>query len=245
MPEHRRRFAEEMVAGIFRKFYGESPERVEAIASVALDAFESDDYWLILKNINDATRADASRLAGVLSELGLVDVALVAYHTKRRLAFLDQLELLMVNPDTLEGEMHRAIENNLWFFGFGHQLIASNKTLAKIIADWLDKEFVGPRASKRPDLFLAVVDRDRHLLVEFKRPSHAIDREDERQAIEYRDDLQPFIPGKRIDILAIGGSRSTRVAAQYNSTDLRVASYGELIAESREGLTWLLRHLSD
>jgi hypothetical protein len=117
-----------------------------------------------------------------------------------------------------------------------------NKTLAKLVADWMDKKFMGARAKKRPDLFLAVVERDEHLLIEFKEPSHAITRDDENQAVKYRDDLQPFVPDKKIEILVIGAARAP-VATQYTTTGLTVASYVGLSAHARDELGWLLEHL--
>jgi hypothetical protein len=242
LPEHRRRHAEETITKILRKLYGDAQDRIEAVVSVALDAFENDDYWIVLKQIDDATRGDVAKLAGVLGELGLVDVALVSQQAAHRLAFLDEFDALASNAATLEKEVHQAIENNLWLLGSGYRLISSNKTLAKLISDWLDREFSGEGAGKRPDLFLAVVERDKHLLVEFKRPSHAINRDDENQAIKYRDDLQPLIPGKQIEVLVVGGSRAP-VATQYATTDLTVSSYLALAAQAREELAWLLSQL--
>ncbi len=244
LPENRRRHAEETITKILRKLYGEAEDKTEAVVSVALDAFEHDEYWLVLKQIDDATRADVGRLAGVLGELGLVDVALVAQQTTHRLEFLQEFDALIANGATVEKAVHQAIENNLWLLGSGYRLIASNKTLAKLIADWLDKEFVGHRADKRPDLFLAALGADRFLLVEFKRPSHAIKRDDENQAIKYRDDLQPLVPDRKIEVLVVGGGRDTGIATQYAATDLKVTSYVVLAAQAREELGWLVTQLT-
>lgn len=244
LPENRRRHAEETISKILRKLYGDAEEKIEAIVSVALDAFEHDDYWLVLKQIDDATRADVGRLAGVLGELGLVDVALVAEQASRRLEFLKEFDSLITNAATIEKAIHQAIENNLWLLGSAYRLIASNKTLAKLISDWLDKEFTGKRADKRPDLLLASVAGDRLLLVEFKRPSHAINRDDENQAIKYRDDIQPLVPDKKIEVLMVGGRRDANVSPHYATTDFKVTSYVVLAAQAREELGWLVTQLT-
>ena len=67
--------------------------------------------------------------------------------------------------------------------------MSSNKTLAKVIEDYLNEKFSGKRANKRPDLLLASDIINRLLLIEFKRPSKSITRDDETQAIKYRNDL--------------------------------------------------------
>jgi hypothetical protein len=132
---------------------------------------------------------------------------------------LEEFDALIANDATVEKAVHAAIENNLWLLGSGYRLVASNKTLSKMISDWLDKEFVGKRADKRPDLFLAAIGVDRYLLVEFKRPSHPINRDDEGQAIKYRDDIQPLVPDRKIEILMVGGGRAPGVSGHYSTTD--------------------------
>jgi hypothetical protein len=85
--------------------------------------------------------------------------------------------------------------------------------------------------------------RDEYLLVEFKRPSHAIGREDETQAHKYRDDLSPKIANGTISVAVIGGSRDPSVATRYKTDDLRVLTYVDLVAVAREELGWLVNQL--
>ena len=242
LPEHRRRLAEEAIERILKRFYAESEERIDAVVSIALEAFESDEYWIVLQSIDDATRADVARLAEVLDEFGLVDVAMVAQQTRRRLAFLDELDQLVGNAATLEAQLHKAIENNLWVLGLDFAMISSNKTLAQLVRQWVDQEFVGERASKRPDLFLAQDTKQHYVLIEFKRPSHKITRDDEAQAIKYRDDLSRFV-SRPIDILVMGGPRDPAASPMYGTPGLRVTTYFETVGSARTQLEWLLSQL--
>jgi hypothetical protein len=243
LPEHRRRHARGVIEKLLRKLYAESADRVEAVVSVMLDAFEGDDYWLVLKSIDEAARADVGRLAGILNELGLVDLALVAEQLRHRLSFLDEFDGLISNPKSLESQVHQAIEKNLWLLGPGYRIIASNRTLDKIVADWAGNKFQGKRANKRPDVLLLPADRDTSLLIEFKRPSHAISRDDENQAIKYRDDLQPFLPDKKIAVLMVGGTRDPKVSSLYGTSDLKVTTFRALVAQARDDLGWMLEQL--
>jgi hypothetical protein len=243
LPENRRKAAEEAVNRVLERFYSESEEKIKIVVAVMLEAFETDEYWVILKSIDAATRADVKKLAVALDELGIVDLAIVAQQTTHRLAFLNEFDELATRPETLEAEVHRAIENNLWLLGTGYRLISSNKTFVKLIADWLNRDFADVDENKRPDLFLASLNQQTYLLVEFKRPSHRITRDDENQANKYRDKLQPWVPSKKIKVLMIGGGRDLKVSTYYETDDLQVAAYVELAAQARDELTWLLEQL--
>ena len=238
MPEHRRRFAQVALEKVMKRFYGESEEKVETVASVVLDAFEKDEYWQVLKEIDDTKGGDVETFASALEVFGLLDMALMANQAKSRLKVLDYLDDLVRNPLTLEKNVHNVIEKNLWVIGYDHSLISSNKTLARTIGEYTAEKFSGERACKRPDLFLAQNLRGGHLLIEFKRPSKEIDRQDQRQAQEYRDDLEPKFG--QIEILLLGKGRNISAAVQNDPPRLQVFSYEALISAARTQLDWLL-----
>jgi len=120
--------------------------------------------------------------------------------------------------------------------------MSSNSTLARIIGEYTNTKFKGERADKRPDLFLSQDLYDQYLLIEFKRPAHSLTRNDENQAIKYRDDLTPKF-GK-LSILVLGGERHKSVSSQYDRDDLRVISYAALISRARTQLQWLIDQLT-
>src|SRR5690606_151994 len=125
---------------------------IQAVLSVMLDAFEIDEYWLIVQEIDAADVTDVARLAGALEQFGILDTAAMASHARARLRFLDKLDALIANPQTLEKEVHAAFEHNVWLLGVEYALMASNQTLARVVDDYVAKRFAGKRASKRPDL---------------------------------------------------------------------------------------------
>lgn len=242
MPEHRRRFAQVALEKVMKRFYGESEERVETVASVILDAFEKDEYWLVLKQIDESKGGDVETFASALEVFGLLDMALMANQAKSRLKVLDHLDDLVRNPATLEKNVHSVIERNLWVLGYDHSLISSNKTLARTVEEYTTSKFSGERASKRPDLFLAQNLRGGYLLIEFKRPSKEIDRHDQRQAQEYRDDLEPKFG--QIEILLLGKGREATANVQNDPPRLRVFGYEAIISAARTQLDWLLSELN-
>lgn len=243
LPEYRQRYARLALEKVMKRFYGESEERIETVASVVLDALEKDEYWSILQHINESPGGDIETLAVALAEFGLVDMAQMANQAMSRLQILDHLDGLVRNPATQEKTVHQIIEKNLWLLGMGYASIASNKTTARTIQEYTDTKFTGKRAAKRPDLFLAQRLSGEYLLIEFKRPSDDITRDNQRQAAEYRDDLEPRFGA--IEILLLGKARDATTQPQNDLPRLKVFGYEALVSSARTQLDWLLRQLAD
>lgn len=243
LPEYRQRYAKQALERVMKRFYGESEERIETVASVVLDALEKDEYWSILQHINDSPIGDIETLAVALAEFGLVDMAQMANQAMNRLQILDHLDALVRNPATKEQTIHQIIETNLWLLGFGYATIASNKTTARTIQEYTDTKFSGKRAAKRPDLFLAQRLSGEYLLIEFKRPSDEITRDNQRQAAEYRDDLEPRFGS--IEILLLGKARDPSTQPHNDLPRLKIFGYEALVSAARTQLDWLLQQLAD
>jgi len=227
---------------VLQRFYGETDERVEPIVSVVLDALEKDEYWQVLQKIDEAKGGDVEVFAEALELFGILDLALISRQAEYRRRVLDSLDELVSNPSTLEKTVHQVFEANLWVFGQDHALISSNQTLGKVVEDYVGKEFSGERASKRPDLFLVERLSGGFLLVEFKRPSHDLSRDDEAQAAKYRDDLSRSL-GKQVDVLLLGRKRSADVNPQYDTPQFKALGYSAIVSSARTALTWLLDSL--
>lgn len=243
LPEHRRQIAERYLQRVLAKFYNEPDDKLTVIVNLCLEALEVDEYYAVVQNLEQAEKADVVTFAAALEDFGLTDMAFMMRQALRRTQFLDHLDHLIDDPETMEKELHAAIAGNLWVLGPEFGLLSSNRTLAKFLDDSLSAKFTGPRANKRPDLFLAEQMSGGFLLIEFKRPSKAIDRDDQNQAVKYRDDLiKHFEP---ISIIMMGRGRAESVDPRDTPRDLRVISYSNLISTARTRLDWLLRELRD
>lgn len=100
-----------------------------------------------------------------------------------------------------------------------------------MIETYCQKDFIGPGSAKRPDLLLSQDNRDRFLLIEFKRPSHPISREDIAQADQYRDDLYSRLSSSnRMEILMVGKGRATTLTTQHMNEPIAIKSYEALIS---------------
>ncbi len=244
LPEFKRKFAQIAFERVLSKFYGESEEKISTVVSVVLDAFERNEYWVVLKNIENADHSDVSIFADALTEFGLVDIALIAQQAQSRLHFLDEVEKLISDSNTLEKSIHQTLEKNLWVFGSEYSLMSSNRTLSAISTDLINKKYDNAESRKRPDLFLAQDVHRRHLLIEFKRPSETITREHESQALRYRDHLNTILHNKLIHIMVIGGKVDKTISSQNERADVELLSYKDILSNARTSLDWLIKELT-
>lgn len=242
LPENRREFAENAIKKVLDRFYQEPTEKIEPFIYVLLEAIERSEYGAVVLHLAEAKRKDVSALADALEEFGLADMAYLVEQAKARRAFLDELEALARDQKTLEAQMHKAIEKNLWIFGIEYTLFSSNKTLHRQVEEFLGKKFTGARASNRPDLLLNENLNGECLLIEFKRPSHPLNRDDYTQATDYRHDLLKLI-NKPIKVLVIGGKISPDYPTANREPEVRAMTFGDVIATARRQIEWQLRSI--
>lgn len=244
LPEYKRVFAEKSIEKVLKKFYNESEEKVDTIVSVVLDAFDKDFYWEVMHHIDQAKDSDISNFAEALSEFGILEMSLISRQAINRKKYLDYLERITNNMDTLEQDVHKAIESNLWIFGQKYTLMSSNQTLKNVIQRFGNKTFDDDRANKRPDLFLAQDYGGKHLLIEFKRPSHTVTRDDENQAEKYRDDLVSELGIRDIEIIVVGGRVNQRIDARNLGNEIQLLTFNSIISNARNQIDWLLQELN-
>lgn len=241
LPEYRRQYAQEALDRVLRRFYGESDDKVQTVVNVVIDAFEKDEYFEVLRQLDESKDRDVEAIADALQVFGLVDMAVVAKQARGRMRLLDHLEAIVRDERTLEKTVHDVIEKNLWVLAPHFAHLKSNQTLKTTVEAFTDKAFQGKKADLRPDLLLASRVDGGHLLIEFKRPSIPITRLHQAQAQEYRDELRPVFPS--IEILVIGEGRDDGVLKSEDPPGMQVFSYLELVSNARDRLAWLVDDL--
>lgn len=244
LPAHRRAFAQEALNRILKRFYGESDDKVRVIAEVALDAMEFDAYWAVLDHINAASRGDIDEFSASLEQFGLLELSTIGIQARRRREFLSKLDELIANPQTLETQIHKALEVNLWVLGRAYSMLSSNETLRGLIHRAFSAKVKDDQANKRPDLLLTENVLGDYVLIEFKRPSHAITRDDLNQAEKYRDALTPTLTGKKIDVIVIGRGLAASVVPTNLSPNVKVLSFVGVVSAARSELEWIIAQLA-
>lgn len=245
LPEYKRIYADRAIKKVLDKYYGEPESKVEPVVFVLLEALELSDYRDILEHIAEASRSDIASLAKSLSDFSLAEMAFFGEQARARKAYLDNLERLCEDAGTLESTMHKAIQNALWIFGPEYSLFSSNQTLQRQVEDYLHQKYVGEMVDKRPDLLLNEDLNGAFLLIEFKRPSHALKFEDYQQATGYRHDFGKHTD-KPIRVLLVAGKRSNDFPQEHKrEPEVRAILFKDVISTARRQLDWLLHQLGN
>ncbi len=241
LPEHRRHYAEQAVDRVLRRFYSEAGDRVDTLVTLVLDAMEQDAYYLVCQRIEEAGQEGIEQLAEALDAFGLIELATIADRAQQRLRFLDYLDALVADPATLERTMHTALANNLWVLGPEYTLLCSDRTLQEIVSKYLHGQYTGDRAKKRPDLLLSAGPFERHLLIEFKRPSDEVGWDAASQVGKYRADLEQYV--SPIAVVTIGGRVDKDARQKHETADFLLWSYSAIISKARRQLEWVTNEL--
>jgi hypothetical protein len=167
-------------------------------------------------------------------------MAALVQQAAARQVFLDQLDKLARDTATSEALIHKALERSLWVFGPEYSLFSSNITLRRQVEDMLGKTYTGEKADKRPDLLLNENLSGEYLLIEFKRPGHALNHDDYLQAVSYRHELGKYVSAP-IQVLVIGGSRSPDFPTRDKEPHVDVRLFSQVISTARRQVEWLLR----
>lgn len=243
LPEYKQPFAKKALFKVLEKFYGETEDRINTVISVTVSAMEKDHYWDIIQNIQDTRDGDIEKFADALSEFGLLEMSIVTSQALNRLRFLDELNILVDNPKTLEKTIHKAFENNTWLLGDDYSVIFSDTGMKQAIEKVLNKKYKGDNPGKRPDLLFGRNLSRQLCLIEFKRPRFTLTRDTEKQAIEYRDDLNTYYHNQKIEIILLGGRVKENISSHNEREDVQFRTYIDIIGVARQKLIWLIDEL--
>lgn len=243
LPDFKQPFAKKALYKVLEKFYGETEERINTVISVMVSAMEKDHYWDIVQNIGDTRSGDVEKFAEALSEFGFLEMSIISSQAINRLRFLDELNVLIENPQTLESTVHKAFEKNTWLFGDDYSVIFSDQGLKTSIEKVIKKTYKGEKPDDRPDILFGRNITRSLILIEFKRPSFTLNRDTESQALKYRDELNVYFHNQKIEIILLGGKVKGIISSHNERGDVLYRTYVDLISVARQRLTWLIDEL--
>jgi hypothetical protein len=243
LPEYKQPFARKALYKTLEKFYKETEERINTVISVMVSAMEKDHYWDIIQNIEETRNNDIEKFADALSTFGLLEMSIISSQTISRLRYLDELGLLIANPKTLEKEIHIALEKSTWILGDDYSVIFSDTNLKRAIHEVLDKRYKGDKELDRPDLLLGRKLDKRLVLIEFKRPSFTLNRDVERQAVEYKDELAVYFGNQPFELNLMGGKIKQNITEIPQG--IKYITYLDIISVAKNRLEWLINELEN
>ncbi|MFW5983140.1 MAG: ATP-binding protein [bacterium] len=246
LPEYKQPFAEKALQKVLEKFYyEESDEKINTVISVMISAMERDYYWDVIQNIQDTNHSDIEKFSEALSDFGLLEMSIIANQAINRLKFLDELNILVENPNTLEKTVHKAFEKNTWLFGDDYSVLFSDQGLRSSIEKVIDKTYKGDSPNDRPDILFGRNITRSLVLIEFKRPSYTLNRDTEAQALKYRDELNTYFHNQKIEIMLLGGRVKDIISSHNERGDVLYRTYVDLISVARQKLQWLINELEE
>ena len=166
----------------------------------------SGDLQLILNEVLDLPRNKQKELASLLKETSLSSIISAVRTVTHRLKFLAGLEEILFGKETKHrlkerSQLHKILEDNIWIFGEEYTLSVSDKSLTNVLrkhqqllGDTTAIDHTVSHPSKQSgivDLMLSrTLQRHRvedleHLVIELKRPSVKIGKDQVNQIQEY------------------------------------------------------------
>jgi hypothetical protein len=211
-----------------------SPENADFVVNIVLKASASSEFLEILKKMHEAGTSDIGKLADLLQDWGVSEIASITSLIRGRLQVIDQFEQFAQNMETLEyQQIHKTLEKNLWLLDDNYKLFASNSALKTILDNKIQEKF-RLLENNRPDLICKDL-QEKLVIVELKRPSHKIVLEDLTQLLSYMTIIKAHCPNyKEIKCYLIGNSYDETVRGSgLEQSGYFLRSFSEVIQEAK------------
>ena len=247
LPSSVRKKAKEVISTLVAKMKEQEEKDIINFAEMILNYFESNVLKELLDKILDADSNDWEKLADLISEWGVRDVAGVANLIRQHIQIIKKLEELVNSPSTQEKQIHKLFEKNLWLLDDQYKLWESNKSLKTILGDNLDKKF-DTQKHLRPDL-VCLRSNSKVVIIEFKRPKVIISTKDLPQVLDYKSLIQKHIPNiSSVTVFVIGKQydESIRVIKDdQEKVGIFLMSYSEVLSKAERKFSDILKILEN
>lgn len=193
---------------IFMKLSTEQRKTMVGFLNLLLDSNERSNVIDIIASVVHLTPEERKELAATLCATSLSHINSAISMVKNRLIVIEGLKKLVKDNEKFTTErdhIQRIIEENYWLFGEQYSLVAADKPFTTALMEYTYKldgqaekgNFTAEDARRRPDIFICRGQALPHyiyssfleeqIIVELKRPSVVIGKEQFRQIEDYRD----------------------------------------------------------
>ena len=241
--------AKDMISTLVSKMKEQDDNKdVLAFANLVLQYFESNILKELLDNILNADSNDIEKLANLIAEWGLKEVAGVTSLVKQQIEIIKKLEELINKVDTLEIDVHKLFEKNLWLLNDRYKLWQSDRNLKTILDGKIDKEF-RDQQDLRPDLVCLTNSSENPecIIIEFKRPKVKISMKNLTQTLSYKAVIQKqALKIKNVTTFVIGKEYDESVRAIKDEQEKAgnfLMSYVEVLSKAEKRFSDILKIL--
>ena len=227
---------------IFIKLSPEQRKTMVGFLNLLLDSNERNNVIRIIEDVVHLTPEEREELANTLRATTLSRINSAITLVKNRLLVIEGLKQLVYELETFTNErdhIQKIIEENYWLFGEQYNLVSADKPFTTLLLEYtylLDGQaekgnFTAEDGRRRPDIFISQSQSlpsfsyttflEENIIVELKRPSVVIGKEQFRQIEDYRDIIMKepkfqsqrrkwtfFVVGKEVDDFIKGQYKS-------------------------------------
>ncbi len=245
LPTPVRSKAKTVISTLISKMKEQEEKDIIDFAGLILQYFESNVLKELLDNILKSDSNDIEKLADLISEWGVRDVAGVADLVKQHIEIIKKLKQLVNNTKTSEMKIHQLFEKNLWLLDDQYKLWGSDKTLKAILGESLDKKF-DKQKYLRPDL-VCLTHSSEVVVIEFKNPNIIISEKDLTQVLGYKSLIQKQMPSiSTVTTFVIGKKYNESIRAIKNDQEKSgnfLMSYSEVLSRAERKFGDILKIL--
>lgn len=192
----------------------------------------------VIKHLPKESKRAIEDLSELLKTWSLKQITSISNQVIERIQTLELFKDRILDDKTYEirgnDSIHRILENAMWIIDERYWLMHSNETLRKIVGDEIVKTNKRDE-KKRPDFVCGSIG-DKIIIVELKRPSHALEIEDMNQLENYMSIIEQKHTVKTFECYLIGKtiSRELEQKKKYRGSQFRVRTFSDLIDDTEK-----------
>ena len=193
----------------------------------------------VIKQLPTQKSRAIENLSELLETWSLKQITAISYQVIDRLETLKLFKERVLDDRTYEirgdKSIHRILENAMWIIDERYWLLHSNETLRKIIGKEFQKKKYAKYKERRPDFVCGTVD-NKLIIVELKRPSHALQVEDLNQLEEYLSIIEQHDKVSKFEAYLIGKkvNEDLNRKVKYRGGNFKIRTFTQLISDTEK-----------
>lgn len=208
-----------------------SDASLESLDRLAIKLYEikTEKIDLILRELAKATTQDLEKFSGLLEDLRLNQVSMMAAIVYQKLKVIDLLEKTCSDTSKAERDVHEIFDRNCWLVGKNYEIVQSDKSLKQYFDEKIAND---PETRKRPDLIVKKIPFVEDIvLIELKAPGIKLKAQHIGQVLTYKALVEQNKPNiKDIHCFVFGYEKDKTFSL---SKDAEIKTFSELIADLR------------
>lgn len=174
----------------------DEPDRARDLLDMVLRAFEDTAFFSLLRALSKADRAEREEVLRLVTEFDVFETIKMAEVVRGRVGVIQKFQQMIESDVPEKPDMQDFLFRHPWLIDPEWLVFEHEKTLERLLIDHfkLEPMEADPDSDRRVDFF-CIGTRGRYLVVEVKRPSKPIGKEEVQQLVGYVLFLREQAPG--------------------------------------------------